>query len=104
MILATVLGRVDVIMVLMVLLCGVYAGYLYNEIGADFWRQVALLLRIPFIFSVGLYFASVASHLKKEKARRDSLVAHARQHAERAEHLARGQDRLRALSQIGRLG
>jgi len=103
LLLALALGRVSVIMVLMLLVCGVYAGYLYNEIGPNFWRQVALVLRVPFIFAVGLHFASIASYLKGEKAERDQIVAQARQQTDRADHLAKGQERLQALSQIGRL-
>lgn len=103
LVLAAALARVPVIMMLMVLVCAAYAIYLFSEIGPGFWRQVALVLRVPFIFAVGLHFASIASHLKKEKGERETLVAKAKQHAERAEHLSKEQDRLRALSQIGRV-
>jgi len=103
LILASALGRVGVIMLLMLLVCGVYAGYLYTEIGSAFWRQVSLVLRVPFIFAVGLHFASITSYLKQEKGERDELVAKAKQQGHRADHLEKEQDRLRALSQIGRL-
>lgn len=103
LILALALGRVAVIMVLMVLVCGVYAGYLYTETGPDFWRQVEIILRVPFLFAVGLHFASITSYLKLQKAQRDEIVATARQQADRVDHMAREQDRLRALSHIGRL-
>ena len=103
LILAFALGRVPVIMLLMVLVCGAYAGYLYMETGPGFWRQVDIILRVPFLFAVGLHFASITSYLKQEKARRDEIIATARQKTNRAEHLVKGQDRLQALSQIGRL-
>lgn len=103
LVLAMALGRVAVIMGLMLLVCSVYAGYLYTEVGPDFWRDVPLVLRVPFLFAVALHFALIASYLKKEKAEHEETVAAAKQHAERADHLSREQDRLRALSQIGRL-
>jgi len=103
LILAMALGRVGLIMVLMLLVCGVYTGYLFTEVGPGFWRDVPLVLRVPFLFAIGLHFASIASYLKKEKAERNQIVATAKQNAERADHLSREQDRLRALSQIGRL-
>lgn len=103
LILASALGRVGVSMLLMLLVCGLYAGYLYTEIGADFWRQVSLIVRVPFLFAVGLHIASIAAHLKTGKDQREGLVARVKQHAERADQLSREQDRLQALSQIGRL-
>ncbi len=104
LVLASALGRVGVIMPLMLLVCAVYAVYLYAEVGATFWRDVKLVLRVPFLFALGLHFASIASYLKSEKAQREHLLAKAKQHAERADQLAQEQDRLRALSHIGRLG
>lgn len=104
LILASALGRVGIIMLLMLLVCAVYAVYLYAEVGPNFWRDVSLILRVPFLFALGLHFASIASYLKKEKAKREDLLAAAKQHEERADHLSREQDRLRALSHIGRLG
>ncbi len=103
LVLASALGRVGVIMVLMLLVCAVYAVYLYTEVGPNFWRDVKLILRVPFIFALGLHFASIASYLKSEKAKREDLLASAKQHAERADQLSREQDRLRSLSHIGRL-
>ena len=102
--LAFALGRVVVIMLLMVLVCGVYAGYLYTEVGQGFWRQVELVLRVPFLYAVGLHFATVASLLKRERAETVILAQQARQQTERAEYLASEQGRFRALSEIGRLG
>ncbi len=105
---ASALGRVDVIMLVMVLVCSLYTGYLYLEAGPNFWRQVELIVVVPFLFAVGLHFATVASFLKRERAETIGLAQEARQEArqqtERAEHLTKEQDRLRALSQIGRLG
>ncbi|MGD8329036.1 MAG: PAS domain-containing protein [Acidobacteriota bacterium] len=103
LILAMALGRVGVVMGLMVLVCCVYAGYLYTELGPGLWRDVPVVLRVPFLFAIALHFASIASYLKKEKAEREEILATAKQQAERADHLSREQDRLRALSQIGRL-
>jgi PAS domain-containing protein len=104
LVLASALGRVGLVMSMMLLVCGAYAGYLYTEIGADFWRRVELIVRVPFLFAIGLHFATIAAYMKTEKAERESLVLEARQYAERAQHLSQEQDRLRALSQIGRLG
>jgi len=104
LILASALGRVSLIMLLMLLVCGLYAGFLYTEVGVGFWRQVELVLRVPFLFAVGLHFATVASFLKRQRAETANLAKEARQQADRADHMSKEQDRLRALSQIGRLG
>jgi PAS domain-containing protein len=50
-----------------------------------------------------VHFASIGSYFRSGKQERDFLAARAKQHAERAEQLSREQDRLQALSQIGRL-
>ncbi len=104
LILASALGRIGLIMLLMLLVCALYAGYLYNQVGPGLWRQVELILRVPFVFSIGLYSATIAAHLKSQKTLGDTLAEEARSQAARADHLAKEQDRLRALSQIGRIG
>jgi PAS domain-containing protein len=103
LVLAVALARVSVIMLLMSLVCAAYAIYMYTEVGPDFWRNVQLILRLPFLFALGLHFASIASCLRREKSQHANLMATAKQHVERAEHLSKEQDRLRALSNIGRL-
>ncbi len=103
LVLASALGRVGVVMPLMFLVCAAYAVYMRTDLGPGFWRDAALVLRVPFIFALGLHFASIASYLKRERAQRDDLLASAKQHAERADHLSREQDRLRSMTNIGRL-
>ena len=104
LILASALGRISLVMLLMSLVCSLYAGYLYNQVGAGLWRQVDLILRVPFLFGIGLYFATIAAHLMSQETLGDTLVQQARHQTARADHLSKEQDRLRALSQIGRIG
>ena len=51
---------------------------------------------MPFLFAVGVHFATVASFLKRERAETIGLAQEARQEArqqtERAEHLTKEQD------------
>ncbi|MFQ5743214.1 MAG: PAS domain-containing protein [Acidobacteriota bacterium] len=104
LILGTALGRVGITGSLMLLVCASYGAFLYNAIGGGLWRSQELLLRMPFLFGVALYFGSVGQHLQSERARTLRLKLMARQNAQRTTLLEREQDRLRALSEIGRLG
>lgn len=103
LVMAMAVGSVGLVMLMMLAVCGAYATYLYNEVGTTFWRQVEIAIRVPFIFATALHFATIASYLKRVKGEREEIVARARRHAERADHLSREQDRLQALSRIGRV-
>lgn len=103
LVMAMAVGSVTIVMLMMLGVCSAYAAYLYTDIGTTFWRQVDIVVRVPFMFAIGLHFASIASYLKSVKSEREQIVARARQHAERADQMSREQDRLQALSQIGRV-
>jgi PAS domain-containing protein len=68
------------------------------------WRDQNLLLRFPFVFAIGVYFSTVAQHLKTQKALSTRLEIESRQTAQRTYKMEREHYRLRALSQIGQMG
>jgi len=104
LILASALARVGLVSGLMLLIMASYAVFLYDEFGGSLWRDHNLLLRLPFVFVIGVYFSSVASHLMNQKARATRLEIEARQTAQRAYKMEREHYRLRALSEIGQIG
>ena len=104
LILGMALGRLGVVTMLMFIGFGLYFAYQFNAIGWTLWNHSELLLRVPLMFSVGLYFSTVGRHLRGEKTRTHDLEIEARQFAERADHMAKERDRLQGLSEIGKLG
>lgn len=86
------------------LVSGIYGSLLYWEIGRDLFYQPDYLVRIAFMCGMGLVFGLVAEESKRQKARA-TLIEHRMQSvASHAKSLARDKYRLRALSEIGRLG
>jgi PAS domain-containing protein len=104
LILGAALARVGLVSGLMLLITVSYAVYLYNEFGSGIWRNQILLLRLPLVFVVGVYFSTVARHLRAQTARTTRLEIEARQTAQRAYKMEREHYRLKALSQIGQIG
>ena len=104
LIMASALARVGLVSGLMLMIIVLYAVFLYDAFGDRLWRDQNLLLRLPFVFVIGVYFSSVARHLKDQKARTTRVEIEARQAAQRAHKLEREHYRLKALSQIGQIG
>ncbi len=104
LIMASALARVGLVSGLMLLIMASYALFLYDAFGDRLWRDHNLLLRLPFVFVIGVYFSSVARHLQTQKARTTRIQIEARQTAQRAHKMEREHYRLRALSQIGQIG
>jgi PAS domain-containing protein len=104
LIMGAALARVGLVSGLMALITIAYAVYLYNEVGDAIWRDQNILLRFPLVFVIGVYFGTVARHLRVQKARTTRLEIEARQTAQRAYKMEREHYRLSALSQIGQIG
>ncbi len=84
--------------------CAAYGTVLYFQFGPALWHSSELLVRLPFMFGIALYFSTLVHEASREHAKTHKLATEKRQIAERAKHLAAEQYRLRALSEIGRLG
>jgi len=104
LIMGSALAHVGLVSGLTLLITISYAVFLYNEFGNAMWRDQNLLLRLPFVFVIGVYFSTVAQHLKAQKATTTRVEIEARQTAQRAHKMEREHYRLRALSQIGQIG
>jgi PAS domain-containing protein len=104
LIMGAALARVGLVSGLMALITISYAVYLYNDVGSALWRDHNILLRFPLVFVIGVYFSTVAGHLRVQKARSTRLEIEAKQTAQRAHKMEREHYRLRALSQIGQIG
>jgi len=81
-----------------------YGVVLYLEFGPSMFRDPGVMVRLPFLLGMVVYFGSVVQQAKGEQQRSSKLELEARQIAERAKHLAKEQYRLQALSEIGGLG
>lgn len=101
---AFVLPRLGLIAALTGLAVLVYGSVLYMEFGPSMFRDPGVIVRLPFLLGIAVYFASVVQEAKAEQQRGTKLELGARQIAERAKRLAKEQYRLQALSEIGRLG
>lgn len=101
---AIAVPRIGAIALLGPLAVAAYGGLLYVELGAALFRQPGLLLRMPVLLGIAVYFGSVLFEARSDQQRAARLEHEARQIAERAKHLAKEQYRLQALSEIGRLG
>lgn len=81
-----------------------YGSLLYAELGAMLWVSPEYLIRLAFLFGMGFFLGTVAEQSKSEQRRARNLEFKMRSFASHAKHLARDKYRLRALSEIGRLG
>ena len=102
--LATVVPRIGSVAGLTIVGAGLYGFLLYVEMGPALFRDAALLVRMPFLLGIALYFATVVQDARGDEGRTDRLAVEARSIAQRAKHLAKKQYRLEALAEIGRLG
>jgi len=101
---AIALPRLGSIALLTLLGGALYGGLLYIDMGPAMFRNPGVMVRLPFLLGMAVYFGSVAQEAKSEQLRSSRLEFEARQIAERAKYLAKEQYRLQALSEIGRLG
>jgi diguanylate cyclase (GGDEF)-like protein len=91
LILAAVVDRLVVLVPLALISCLTYILLLYLELGATTWRSPELLVRLPVLFGVALYFGTAVQHARREYARQQRRL-----------HVERGHA-LRALGEMGRL-
>ena len=101
---AMAVPRVGMIASITLIGCFAYGSLLYFEVGPDLWRRSELLVRLPFMLGIALYFSTLVHEAGRDHLRTHKLETDARRIAERAKHLAEEQYRLKALSEIGRLG
>ncbi len=69
LILAAVVDRRDVLIFLTLSSCSAYAALLWIEAGGDVWRSPELLVRLPVLFGVSLYFGTAVQQTKHEHER-----------------------------------
>jgi diguanylate cyclase (GGDEF)-like protein len=86
------------------LIAAVYGGVLFADLGIAVFRTPDPMMRLAFLFSAGLFFSIVADESKRQKKRASSIEERMKSVASHAKTLARDKYRLRALSEIGRLG
>ena len=69
LILAAVVDRRSLLIALTLIACGSYAILLWIEAGDTAWRSPALLVRLPVLFGVSLYFGTAVQQAKREHQR-----------------------------------
>ena len=104
LLLATVIPKLAPVAGLTILGVFAYGVLMYLQMGPAMFRDPGVMVRLPFLLGIALYFGSVVQEARNAQVRADKLELEARQIAQRAKHLAKEQYRLRALSEIGRLG
>ena len=77
---------------------------LYREVGAAAYTDPEYLIRLGFLCGLGFIFAVVGDEAKRHKRRGQLIASRMQSVAVHARSLARDKYRLRALSEIGRLG
>jgi len=101
---AMAVPRVGMIASITLIGCVAYGSLLYLEVGPALWRSSELLVRLPFMLGIALYFSTLVHEAGRDHLRTHKLETEKRRIAERAKHLAEEKYRLEALSEIGRLG
>jgi diguanylate cyclase (GGDEF)-like protein len=81
-----------------------YAGVLYAHAGPAFIDDGWMIVRIAFLCGLGFFFATIAEESKRQSRRARDVEKQMQTVAVHAKALARDKYRLRALSEIGRLG
>jgi diguanylate cyclase (GGDEF)-like protein len=102
-ILAAISHRLSVVALVAAVACLTYTGLLYAEVGSALWRSSSLLIRVPFIFGVAIFFATVAQESTKGQARAAMFQSEAERLAGETEAMASELGFLRSLTEIGRL-
>ena len=83
--------------------CVVYSLMLYTEQGNLVWRQTDLLIRLPFLFGVGLFFGTISDEARREQHQVHRMTDVTRKMAHRYHQVASERDRTKALLEIGQL-
>jgi len=96
-------SRVGLTMVATLGVCSVYVLVLYAQAGDALWRDSDLLVRLPFLFGVGVFFGSLSAQAHQEEHRLEHLSAVTRKMVHRYHQVATERDRTRALLEIGQL-
>jgi len=81
----------------------VYVYILYGEQGPALWRQTDMLIRLPFLLGVGLFFGTVSDEARAEESRVRQLSDVTRKMVQRYHQVATERDRTQALLEIGQL-
>ncbi len=85
------------------LVCGVYGGLLYAQGGPEFWHDTHTMIRIPFLFAVGMFFGAVTDISRNETDRIVELSDATRKMVHRYHQVASERDRTQALLDIGQM-
>lgn len=86
------------------LVAAIYGVLLYREVGDAVYTDPQYLIRLGFLCGLGFIFALVGDEAKRHKRRAQTIASRMQSVAVHARTLARDKYRLRALSEIGRLG
>ena len=100
---AGISGQFGLTIVATTAICCVYVLVLYSQQEAALWRQADLLIRLPFLFGVGLFFGTVSDEARAEDCRVQQLSDVTRKMVERYHQVASERDRTQALLEIGQL-
>jgi len=84
LILAAVVDRLVILIPLALVSCCSYFLLLYLELGPMTWRSSELLVRLPVLFGVALYFGTAVQYARREYARHKRRLHVERGHALRA--------------------
>ncbi len=82
----------------------IYGALLFRELGDQVFTDPQYLVRLGFLCGLGFIFAVVGDEAKRHKRRAQTIATRMQSVAVHARSLARDKYRLRALSEIGRLG
>ena len=66
LIVAAVIERRDLLAVLAVVTCASYGAFLWAEAGNEVWRSSALLIRLPVLYGVAVYFGTAVQAARRE--------------------------------------
>jgi diguanylate cyclase (GGDEF)-like protein/putative nucleotidyltransferase with HDIG domain len=81
----------------------VYVGVMYSRLGDQLWHETEMLIRLPFLFGVGLFFGTVAYEARQEQKRYTRLTDVTQKMVHRYHQVASERDRTKALLDIGQL-
>ena len=74
LILAAVIVERGLLAVLSIIACAAYAALMWADQGNSVWRSTALLVRLPVLFGVGLYFGTAVQTARREQTRQEERL------------------------------
>ncbi|NKB88890.1 MAG: diguanylate cyclase [Acidobacteria bacterium] len=83
--------------------CAAYGGLMFAQHGAEIVRQTEYLIRLPFLFGVGLFFGTVSDEAQAAESRVQHLSDVTRKMVHRYHQVASERDRSQSLLEIGQL-